>query len=222
MILKQFLTALMGSKRSIVESIAVVVFSILSLLAQTDIQIRAFALTAVACVFLVSIRVWATERRRAEMAEAELTKEPRPRVMVDSYSATHEQSEGGEENLVETLRFINKGDAPAIAVTMRPLQISGRTARLFASIPNLAAGELKEIRVLNLRRTLERAAEKAIKAKGHALSVRLPLSIEYQDFRHERWISEHIVLFGIDGISVDVVCANKPPQWTAISKPRGF
>jgi hypothetical protein len=221
MLVNKFFAALLRSWISIIGCIAVIAFTALTLLDKTDIQVKVFALLAIAFLLMVSILIWAAERRRADRAEAELTKEPRPRVTVESYSAVQEDGEG-EEYLIETLRFVNKGDAAALAVTMRPLQISGRTARLFNSIPNLAPGESKEIRVLNLRRTLERAAEKAINAKGHSLAVRLPMSIEYQDHRHDRWIADHMVLFGIDGISVDVVRMNQPPKWTAISKPRGF
>ncbi len=218
MLLRQFFAALMRSRISIVGCAAVVALVILSLLSETGSLAKIFALSAIACVWTVSIRIWTAERLRAKKAEAELTKEPRPRVTVDGYSEVREEG----EYLVETLRFVNKGDAPAFAVTMRPLQISGRTARLFSPIPSLAPGEAREIRVLNLRRTLERAAEKAIKAKGHSLSVCLPLAIEYQDSRNDQWIADHKALFGVDGVSVDVVHADRSPQWTAVSTPRGF
>jgi hypothetical protein len=222
MILYRFFIALGRSWIPILGCMAFIAFVVLSFLSTNEIQIRIFSLSAVACFLLIAIGAWATEHQRAENAQAELLKGARPRVIVDGYFSARDDNDREEDYIVENLRIVNKGNEPAIAITMRPLQIAGRTARIFASIPELAPGEAKEIRVLNLRRTLERAAEKAIKSKGHALTVRLPLVIEYQDLLHDRWISEHVVLFGVDGISIDIVRSNQPPQWTAISTPRGF
>jgi hypothetical protein len=221
-ILHKFIFALVRDWIAIIGCMAVLVFISLLFWAETSMQVRAFALSAVACLGLISIRIWAVEFMRAEKAAMECKGEPRPRVTVDGYSVAQDEKEQGEEYLVETLRIINRGDAPAIGVMMRPLQMSGRTARWFSSIPMLKPGESTEVRVLNLRRTLERAAEKATKSKGHSLSVRLPLIIECQDLQHERWITDHAVLFGIDGIRIDVVRASESPKWTSIAKPRGF
>ena len=189
--------------------------------AKTDLEIRISGLTAFACLLVLSILTWAKEYKRAEKAEAEKTREPRPLIAVEGYSADKDGIGQDEGYLVEMLQIANRGDATATGITMRPLQVSGRAARAFASTANLEPGQSTEMRVLNLRRTLERAAEKVTKSKGHSLSVRLPLTIEYLDSRKQQWITDHVVLFGIDGISIDVVRASEPPEWTSFSKPRG-
>jgi hypothetical protein len=194
---------------------------ILLCLAKGEVEIRISGLAAFACLLSFSIFAWASEYRRAERVEAEAMREPRPLITVEGYSAEKDALERGEEYLVEKLRVVNKGDAPALGISMRPLQISGRTARSFAPIAGLDPGQSTEIRILNLRRTLERAAEKSTKSKGHSLSVRLPLIVEYRDSRNQQWITDHVVLFGIDGIGMDVVRANEPPKWSSFSKPRG-
>jgi hypothetical protein len=204
---------------------SLMVFAALGLMlfwAKTDLQIKALGLAAAACLLILSFLAWAGEYRRAEKAEAEKSSEPHPRILVEGYSADRDGVERSEEYMVETLQIANRGDAPATDITMRPLQISGRTARVFAPVENLEPGQAAEIRILNLRRTLERAAEKATRSKGHALSVRLPLTIECQDSRKQQWITDHVVLFGADGIRIDVVRESKPPQWTSFSKPRGI
>jgi hypothetical protein len=204
------------------------VFGILSVaalvllcLAKEETGIRISGLAAFACLLIFSISCWASEYLRAERAEGKAMREPRPLITVEGYAAEKDDLDRGEEYLLEKLSIVNKGDAPAVEITIRPLQMSGRTARAFTSVANLEPGQSTEIRVLNLRRTLERAAEKAAKSKGHSLYVRLPLTIEYQDSRNQQWITDHVVLFGIDGISVDVMRANEPPAWTSFSKPRG-
>jgi hypothetical protein len=204
--MRDFIYAVVRNKISVFSCIAVVLCISLSFWAKNDVQIRIFSLSAIVFLFLGLGRAWAAEYIRAEK-KGEGRQEPRPRVSVDEYSVVKDDNEQDEEYLVETLRISNKGDAPAIGVSMRPIQLFGRTARLFASIPNLEPGETKEIRILNLRHTLERAAEKAIKSKGHALSVRLPMTIEYRDALKERWITEHVVMSSVDGISIDIVRA---------------
>jgi hypothetical protein len=194
---------------------------VLLCLAKGEARMRISGLAAFACLLFLSIFAWASEYKRAERVEAEGMREPRPLITVEGYLAEKDALARGEEYLVEKLRIVNKGDAPAVEISMRPLQISGRTARSFTSIAGLEPGQSTEIRILNLRRTLERAAEKATKSKGHSLCVRLPLTIEYRDSRNQQWITDHIVLFAIDGISMDVVRANEPPEWSSFAKPRG-
>ncbi len=219
-LLREFILILVQNWISVFSCVAVIAFILLSFRAQAGAQIRIFSLSALVFLFVGLTQAWAIEYRRAEKARMENGKEPRPRVTVGEYSATREDRERDEEYLVEALQITNKGELPAIGITVRPIQAFGLTARLFASIPNLDPGETKEIRILNLHRTLERAAEKAIKYKGHALSVRLPMIVEYQDLKNERWITDHVVLFGVDGINIDVVQVNEAPEWTAFSNPR--
>jgi hypothetical protein len=218
-VMRDFVFAIVRNRLSVFSCIAVILCISLSFWTQNDVQIRIFSLLAIVFLFLGLSRAWAAEYVRAEK-KGESRQESRPRVSVDEYFAVKDNGEQDEEYLVETLRISNKGDAPAIGVSMRPIQLFGRTARLFASIPNLEPGETKEIRILNLRHTLERAAEKATKSKGHALFVRLPMTIEYRDAQKERWIAEHIVLSGVDGVSIDIVRANKSPEWTSFSSPK--
>jgi hypothetical protein len=204
--MRDFVYAIVRNRISVFSCIAAVLCISLSFWAKNDVQIRFFSLLAIVFIFLGLGRAWAAEYVRAEK-KGENRQAPRPSVSVDEYYAVKDDSKQDEAYLIETLRISNKGDAPAIGVSMRPIQLFGRTARSFASIPNLEPGETKEIRILNLRHTLERAAEKAIKSKGHALSVRLPMMIEYRDAQKERWIAEHIVMSSVDGISIDIMRA---------------
>jgi hypothetical protein len=220
-ILCKYFRAIVQGWISVLSCMVVVALILLSFWAKTSTQIRISGLAAAACILVVSIGAWTKEYLRAEKAEAEKNREPRPLITVESYSAEKDDIAQSEEYLVEMLQIANRGDVPAIGITMRPLQISGRTACTFASVANLEPGQTTAIRILNLRRTLERAAEKTARSRGHALSVRLPLTIECRDFLKQQWITDHVVLFGVDGISIDVVRASKPPEWTSFSKTRG-
>jgi hypothetical protein len=220
-LLRDFVACIAGDWLSAISCIAAMIFLFFSCWFQNVIEGRAFSLAAIAFLLIGLAKAWAMQYRRAEKACAENMKEPRPRISIEQYSETRDEREHDQDYLIETLQISNKGELPAKGITVRPVQVFGRTARLFASIANLDPGETKEIRILNLRRTMERAAEKAILSKGHALAVRIPLIVEYQDPEKARWITEHVVLFGAGGVDIDVVRWSEPPEWTAFSPPRG-
>jgi hypothetical protein len=220
-LLRNFFLSIVRDWVSAITCIAAIISLSFSWWAQNSAQSKAFSLAAAGLLFIGLAQAWLVQYRRAEKARAENMNGSRPRITVGHYSSTRDASERDQEYLIETLQIANKGDLPAFGITIRPIQIFGRTARLFTAIPSLEPGETKEIRILNLRRMMERAAEKAISTKGHALTLRLPMTVEYQDSQRERWITEHVALFGAGGIEIDVVHLNETPEWTEFSRPRG-
>jgi hypothetical protein len=221
-IFPSYFQALFRDWVSVFSSVAGIVLLIILFWSKSPILQKLCSLSATAFLLSAPLRIWADTHRRAERAEAERTNATRPRIVIEEYSAAQDDSEKGEKFLTETLRIVNRGETPAAEITVRPLQMFGRTARPFRVVPSLGPGESTELRILNLRRTLERVAEKTTRVKGHALSVRLPLVLEYRDSQKERWITDHVVLFGMDGISIDIVHADQPPKWTAVQHPRGL
>ena len=215
MIFKKFLYAIGRDWGSRVTGGASVPLTILAFFANTPTQRIVWAVFALACFGYASFRIWGAEYRRAESAEAKLTVSPRPWVAIDGYEGVYaEDVETGEEYLVETLRIVNRGDAPAISIEIPPIQFTNRTARLLAPLPTLGPGDSVETRIINLRYVLEGIQEKTPKVIGRSWSVRIPLTIGYRDPKHAHWETKHAVLYNVMGISFGIVHPNEPQEWS--------
>lgn len=59
-------------------------------------------------------------------AETALASSARPWVIIDSYSAEDLEDEFGEEYLSEKIRIVNRGQAPAVNITVPDLQFLGK------------------------------------------------------------------------------------------------
>jgi hypothetical protein len=147
-----------------------------------------------------------------------LSDQSRPWVIIDGYEGYYsEDDQTGQEYLVETLHIVNRGDTPAVSIAIPPVKLLGRTARLINPLPTLGPGESAEPGILNLRRVLEEVNKKVPKVRGQPWSVRIPLSIEYRDLSHRRWVTDHAITFNVMGISIGIVHPNEPQEWTDVS-----
>ena len=177
-----------------------------------------WAIFALACFIVASFRVWVTEYRRAESAEARLTDKSRPLITIDGYKGVYEEDVGtGEEHLFEMLSVVNRGDASAVSIKIPSIQLLGRTARLLVPLPTLGPGESTEARILNLKYALDGVNEKVPKVRGNPWSIRIPLTVHYRDASHDRLETDHAISYSVRGISFSIVHPNEPQKWTDIT-----
>ena len=203
---------------ALVTGVASVPLTVLAFWADTPTHRIAWSIFALACFFMASFRVWVTEYRRAESAEARLTGKSRPWVTIDGYEGVYAEDGGtGEEYLVETLRVVNMGGASAVSIEIPPIQLLGRTGRLLVPLPTLGPGESTEARILNLKYVLDGVKEKVPKVRGTPWSVRIPLTVHYRDASHDRWETDHVISYSVKGISFSIVHPNEPQEWTDIT-----
>ena len=216
-VLWKFFCAIWRDWGSRVTGGASIPLTLLAFWADTPTWRVAWALFALTCFVGASFRIWVTEHRRAENAEARLA-DRRPWVTIDGYAGVYgEDGETGEEYLVETLHIVNRGQAPAVSIAIARIELFGRTARLLHPLPTLGPGEATDARILNLRYVLEGVCDKLPKVKGRPWSVRLPLTVEYRDLNHDRLTTDHTITFNIMGISVGIAHPNEPQEWTDVS-----
>jgi hypothetical protein len=215
MIFKKFLSAILRDWGSRVTGVASVPLTIAAFWANTPTQRILWAAFALACFGYASFRIWVAEYRRAETAEAKLKSNPHPWVAVDDYDGVYEEDAGtGKEALFETLRIVNRGDAPAVNIEISPIQFTNRTARLLTSLQTLAPGESTNAQIINLRYILEGVQTKTPKVIGRSWSVRIPLTVKYRDLNHTQWETKHAVLYNATGISFSIVNPNEPLEWS--------
>lgn len=218
MIFLKFFYAVGRDWGAIVTGVACVPLTVLAFWADTPIQRIVWTIFALACFIMASFRVWVSEYRRAESAEARLNSKPRPWVTIDGYEGVYaEDAETGEEHLVETLNIVNRGGASAVSIEMPPIELFGRTARLLVPLPTLGPGESTEARILNLKYVLDGIQEKVPKVRGRSWSVRIPLIIEYRDPNHYRWETAHAISYNVMGISFGIAHPNEPQEWTDVT-----
>lgn len=150
--------------------------------------------------------------------ELQLTGQSRPWAIIDGYEGVYAaDDETVEEYLVETLHIVNRGNSPAASIAIRPVQRLGRTARLLSPLPTLGPNESTDARILNLKYMLERVNQEVPKVMGRPWSVRIPLTVEYYDLNHVRWMTDHAISFNAMGISIDIAHPNEPQEWTDVS-----
>jgi hypothetical protein len=213
MIFKKFLYAIGRDWGSLVTGGASLPLIILAFFANTPTQRVVWAVFAIACFGYASFRIWAAEYRRAETAESKLADIPRPWVVVDGYESFYaEGAETGEEHLVETLRVVNRGDAPAVSIDIPTVQFTNRTARLLTPLPTLGPGESIETRILNLRYVMEAAKAKTPTVQGQSWSARLPLTIAYRDPSHAHWETRQEIIYTVMGISFGILHSTEPQE----------
>jgi hypothetical protein len=204
---------------ALVTGVATVPLTVFTFWVDTPTQRIAWAIFALACFIYASFRVWFSEYRRAENAEAQLTGKSRPWVTIDGYEGFYaEDGETGEEYLVETLRVVNRGGASAVSIEIPPIQLLGRTARLLVPLTTLGPSEPAEARILNLKYVLDGVKDKVPKVRGTAWSVRIPLTVHYRDASHDRWETDHAISYSEKGISFSIVHPNEPQEWTNITE----
>ena len=213
MIFKKFLYAIGRDWGSLVTGSASVPLVIVAFFANTPTQRVVWAIFALVCFGYASFRVWAAEYRRAESAEGKLAAIPRPWVAVDGYEGFYaEDSETGEEHLVETLRVVNRGDAPAVSIDIPSIQFTNRTARLLTPLPTLGPGESIETRIMNLRYVLEAVKAKTPTVQGQSWSAHLPLTIGYRDPNHAYWETKQVIIYTVMGIRFSILHPNEPQE----------
>lgn len=214
MIFKKFLYAIVRHWSSLVTGGLSVPITILALFANTPTLRTLWAIFALACFGYTSFRVWADEYRRAEIAESKLaTSRPRPWVVVDGYEGVYtEDSETGEEYLAETVRFVNRGGAAAVSIESPSIKFGNRTASFFRALPTLGPGESVETQILNLRHVMEAVKTATPTIQGQSWSAHLPLTIEYRDTNHARWVTNQAIVFTVRGISFSILYENEPQE----------
>jgi len=213
MIFKKFLYAIVRHWSSLVTGGLSVPVTILAFFTNTPTLRTLWAVFALACFGYTSFRVWVEEYRRAESAEGKLATIPRPWVVVDGYEGVYtEDAETGEEYLVENLRIVNRGNAPAVSVDIPSIQFTNRTARLLTPLPTLGPGESIETQILNLRYVMEAVKAKTPTIQGQSWSAGLPLTIGYRDPNHAHWETKQVIIYTVMGISFSILHPYEPQE----------
>lgn len=225
---KNFLKAIGRDWISLVTGGASIPLTVLAFWADTPLQRTAWATFAIVCFIIASFRNWAFEYRRAEAYEERFTASARPWVIMDDYSFEYVQYDDiDEEHLSEKIRIVNRGQAPAVNITIPDLQFCGSKARVVGAIPTLGPGESTDVKILNLCKMLEGLRDKLRKSMPESAekkskliryrSLLLPCLIEYRSLDHRQWSTNHAILFQGNSITFSIVSPNDSKQWTDLS-----
>lgn len=226
--LRKFLKAVSRDWGSRVTGSASIPLTILAFWADTPSLRSAWAVFAIGCLVFAAFRVWASEYHRAEVAEAQLANPIRPWVVVDSYSASYQvDEETGEEYLSESIHIVNRGQVPAVNITIPDIRLAGCTASFDSQVPTLGPGESTQVTTWQLSEMLRsvsislwsKMAQDTERKSGliRFLPVHLSLKIEYQGLDHKPWKTDGKLSFIAPRISFSIAHPNDPQQWTDLS-----
>ena len=155
--------------------------------------------------------------------EAQHTTPTRPWVLIDGYSSELVQDEEtGEPDLYESIHVVNRGEFSAANIVIPEIHLAGGEARLLRPLPTLGPGKGVNVRILNLRPTLQRVHRRMrgrlpFSKKGGPRVLRVPWVIEYRGLDHSLLTTEHVISFSARGISFGIAHPNDPRQWTDLS-----
>lgn len=141
----------------------------------------------------------------------------RPRVIIDRFRHIQHEDENGAEYYVESFHLLNLGESPAVSVHIEIPEFLGRTVELRDRPPAILhpRGEA-DLEVRNFEKLLESVQERRPYERGW--SVKIPLRVEYRDLDHNRWSTNHAIVYTqLNGIAVEIVHPDDPPEWTDLA-----
>ncbi len=146
------------------------------------------------------------------IADAERSEGLRPRVVIDSYFKSREEDESGASYLVEGIRIVNRGNAPAVNIFIPEVLVGNKRARVRGPIPaTLGVGETQEISMPGLESALGAIKfEDKKKSPDGIWYMEMNLVVEYHDLDHNRWTTKQILQQDPFGICFKVSGLGEP------------